>query len=85
MLGAPRFLDASIFINWLKTQPKYAVRDPVATTSGYVLKKIEGGEPAVTTITIKDEVCIWLSRYKPSSLLRIACWIYVSGICQPRP
>lgn len=64
----PRFLDASIFINWLKTQAKRAAHDPLALTSGYVLHKIESGEPAVTTLTIKDEVCIWLSRYKPSSL-----------------
>jgi predicted nucleic acid-binding protein len=36
--------------------------------SGYVLKRVEGGEPAVMTLTLKDEVCIWLSRYKPLSL-----------------
>ncbi len=68
MNEARRFLDASIIINWMKTEPKHALTDATALTSGYILKRIEEGEPAVTTLTIKDEVCIWLSRYKAANL-----------------
>lgn len=52
----------------MKTEPKHALMDPTALASGYILKRIEEGEEAVTTLTIKDEVCIWLSRYKAASL-----------------
>ncbi len=68
MNEARRFLDASIIINWMKTEPKHALADPIALTSGYILKRIEEGEPVVTTLTIKDELCIWLSRYNAASL-----------------
>lgn len=60
MRGILRFLDASILINWLKTQAKRAAHDPMALTSGYVLQKIESGEPAVMPLTIKDEVYLAL-------------------------
>jgi hypothetical protein len=36
--------------------------------SGYILHKIETVESAVTSVTVKDEVAIWLSRYKPPVL-----------------
>ncbi len=55
-------------INWMKTEPKHAPTDPRALTSGYILKRIEEGESAVAALTIKDEVCIWLSRHKAASL-----------------
>jgi len=42
--GRPRFLDASIFINWLKTDSKRALHDETALISGYTLQKIELGE-----------------------------------------
>ena len=35
---------------------------------GYVLAKIRNGEEALTSILVKDEVLIWLSRYKASRL-----------------
>ena len=70
MQGRPRFLDASIFINWLKTDPKRALHDETALISGYILQKIEFGEPAITIPPVKDEVCIWLSRYRATSLQR---------------
>ena len=63
-----RFLDASIFINWLKVDPSKASRNERALVSGYILHKIETGESAVTSVTVKDEVAIWLSRYKPPIL-----------------
>lgn len=63
-----RFLGASILVNWLKVEPSRALRDEHALVSGYVLHKIETGESAVTSVTVKDEVAIWLSRYKPRTL-----------------
>ena len=62
-----RFVDASIFINWLKAAP-IAVMDDIVATSGYVLYRIETGEEALTTVTTKDEVAIWLSRYRVTAL-----------------
>jgi len=62
-----RFVDASIFINWLKATPA-AVVDDVVATSGFILYRIETGEEALTTVTTKDEVAIWLSRYRVTAL-----------------
>lgn len=69
-MPARRFIDANIFINWLKATPQTAVRDENATISGYILRSIEDGEEALTTVTIKDEVAIWLSRYRADALDR---------------
>jgi len=63
-----RFVDTNIFINWLKATRETALRDENAAISGYILQKIENGEEAITTITIKDEVAIWLSRYRAEAL-----------------
>ena len=65
-----RFVDANIFINWLKATRETALRDENAAISGYILQKIENGEEALTTVTIKDEVAIWLSRYRAEALNR---------------
>lgn len=65
-----RFVDANIFINWLKARPETAFRDENAAISGYILQKIENGEEVLTTVTIKDEVAIWLSRYRADALNR---------------
>lgn len=65
-----RFVDANVFINWLKAKPTPALKDETALTSGYILYKIEKGEEALTTVTIKDEVAVWLSRYKVNALQR---------------
>ncbi len=35
-----------------------------------MLYKVELGEPVVTTSSVKDEVSIWLSRYRATSLQR---------------
>jgi predicted nucleic acid-binding protein len=67
-LPGSRFVDANVFINWLKATPSKAVSDENASLSGYILHKIEEGEEAFTTVTVKDEVAIWLSRYKIESL-----------------
>jgi len=66
--GHQKFLDASIFVNWLKVDPSKVSRDEDALVSGYILHKIETGEDALTSVTVKDEVAIWLSRYKPRIL-----------------
>jgi len=65
-----RFVDANIFINWLKATPETAVKDENAAVSGYILHRIEAGEESLTTVTIKDEVAIWLSRYRAAALNR---------------
>ena len=65
-----RFIDANIFINWLKATPATVVKDETAAISGYILHKIEEGEKALTTVTVKDEVAIWLSRYRIEALNR---------------
>jgi len=67
-LAERRFLDANILVNWLKTTPATAIKDETAATSGYILHRIEAGEEALTTVTIKDEVAIWLSRYRATAL-----------------
>ncbi|MGB9728160.1 MAG: hypothetical protein ACPLZF_07090, partial [Nitrososphaeria archaeon] len=37
--------------------------------SGYVLEKINRGYTAYTTSLVKDEILIWLSRYKTSKIM----------------
>jgi len=52
----------------LKTDPRRALSDETALLSGYILYKVELGEPIVTTSSVKDEVSIWLSRYRATNL-----------------
>ena len=61
-----RFVDAPIFIKWMSAKKKKLSLE--AAISGYILTKIMKGEKAVTTTLVKDEVTIWLSRYKASAL-----------------
>jgi len=61
-----RFLDTPIFIKWMAAKKKKLSLE--AAISGYILAKIMKGEKAVTTTLVKDEVTIWLSRYKASAL-----------------
>jgi len=65
-----RFVDANIFISWLKATPSTVTRDEMASISGYILQRVEAGEEALTTVAIKDEVAIWLSRYRAEALNR---------------
>lgn len=65
-----RFVDANIFINWLKARPATALENESVAISGYILRRMESGEEALTTITVKDEVSIWLSRYRVEALNR---------------
>jgi len=61
-----RFVDAPVFIKWMSASRKGLSLE--AAISGYVLYRIENMEPAVTTTLVKDEVLIWLSRYRASAL-----------------
>lgn len=61
------FLDSTIFINWFKATRRDLVRPEVAG-SGFVLYRIEHGEAVLTSTLVKDEVALWLSRYKRSKL-----------------
>ena len=60
------FVDATIFIKWLTASRRRLSLE--AALSGYALHKISRGQPALTTTLVKDEVLIWLSRYKASKL-----------------
>jgi len=60
------FVDATIFIKWISASPKALSFE--AALSGYALYKISQGIPALTTTLVKDEVLIWLSRYRASKL-----------------
>lgn len=68
MQDPQRFLDGSVFVNCLKADPKRALRDENALLSAYILHRVESGQPALTSLPVKDEVAIWLSRYRPGSL-----------------
>ena len=59
------FVDANIFINWMTARRSMSMDDALC---GYILKRIMDGETAVTSTLVKDEVLIWLSRYKASAL-----------------
>jgi predicted nucleic acid-binding protein len=61
------FLDSTIFINWFKATKRDLVK-PEVSGSGFVLYRIEHGEAALTSSLVKDEVALWLSRYKRSRL-----------------
>ena len=61
------FLDSTIFVNWFKATKKDLAKPDVAG-SGFVLYRIEHGEVALTSSLVKDEVALWLSRYKRSRL-----------------
>jgi len=61
-----RFVDSTIFIKWVTASRRSLSLDEVI--SGYVLYKISRGQPALTTTLVKDEVLIWLSRYRASKL-----------------
>jgi len=61
-----KFIDATIFINWISASRKKLSMEDAA--SGYILYKVDRGEYAVTTTLVKDEVLIWLSRYRASQM-----------------
>ena len=61
------FVDSTIFINWFKATKRNLSRPHVAA-SGFVLYSIEKGERSLTSTLVKDEVALWLSRYKRSKL-----------------
>ena len=61
-----RFVDATIFIKWMAAiKKKLSLESAIA---GYILKRIQDGEVAITSSIVKDEVLIWLSRYRASKL-----------------
>ena len=51
------FVDATIFIKWISASPKTLSFEAALS-----------GIPALTTTLVKDEVLIWLSRYRASKL-----------------
>jgi len=63
-----RFVDSTIFIKWGQATIAEAQKDENISLCGYILAKIRDGEEALTSSLVKDEVLIWLSRYKASRL-----------------
>lgn len=61
------FLDSTIFINWFKAT-KQDLSKPEVAASGFILQRIEYGEPVLTSTLVKDEVAVWLSNYRRSRL-----------------
>ncbi len=61
------FIDSTIFINWFKAT-KRDLSKPEVIASGFILNRLESGEPALTSSLVKEEVALWLSRYKRSKL-----------------
>jgi len=61
-----RFVDAPVFIKWMSASKRNLSLE--AAISGYILYRIEKMERAITTTLVKDEVLIWLSRYRASAL-----------------
>lgn len=61
-----RFVDTPIFVKWMSAKKNKLTLK--AAISGYILSKIMKGEKAITTTLVKDEVIIWLSRYKAIAL-----------------
>ncbi len=59
------FVDANIFVNWLAAG-RYLTLDEAI--SGFILYRVSRGEHAITSTLVKDEVLIWLSRYKASAM-----------------
>jgi len=61
-----RFVDANIFIKWMSALKRKLSLE--AAISGFILHRIRNGEQAITTTLVKDEVLIWLSRYRASKI-----------------
>lgn len=59
------FVDANIFIKWLISGNVLSLDEAI---SGFILSRISNDELAITSTIVKDEVLIWLSRYKASAL-----------------
>ena len=59
------FVDSPIFIKWATARKLLSLDEAI---SGYVLYQVQQGERAVTSTLAKDEVLIWLSRYRSSKL-----------------
>ncbi|MEX2689244.1 MAG: type II toxin-antitoxin system VapC family toxin [Candidatus Njordarchaeum guaymaensis] len=59
------FVDANIFIKWMAAKKRLSITEAIC---GYILQKIVWGEKAITSSLVKDEVLIWLSRYRKPAL-----------------
>lgn len=55
-----RFVDSNVFIYVLDRHPKFG------STAREILKRIEGGEEAVTSTLVIEEVCAYLVKSKRS-------------------
>jgi len=59
------FVDSTVFIKWVSARRILTLEEAI---SGYVLFKISRGEEALTTTLVKDEVLIWISRYRVNKI-----------------
>jgi len=60
------FIDSTVFVKWMSAEKDNLSLE--AALSGYALEKINEGMKAFTTTLVKDEVLIWLSRYRTVEL-----------------
>lgn len=58
------FIDTPVFIKWVALDKGNISLE--TAISGYILYKISRGMRTVSSTLVKDEVLIWLSRYKGS-------------------
>ena len=60
------FIDTPVFIKWVSLdRDNVSLEDAI---SGYILYKINRGMRSVSSTLVKDEVLIWLSRYRGSRI-----------------
>ena len=60
-------MDSPIFIKWATARRQLSLEEAIC---GYTLYQVQQGEKAITSTLVKDEVLIWLSRYRASRLER---------------
>lgn len=60
------FIDTPVFIRWIAVdKDSVSLEDAI---SGYILNKINKGMKTASSTLVKDEIMIWLSRYRGSKI-----------------
>ncbi|RLG52205.1 MAG: hypothetical protein DRO00_06005 [Thermoproteota archaeon] len=74
------FIDSTIFVKWMSADKTSLSLE--AAISGYILEKVRAGMKAFTTTLVKDEVLIWLSRYRIRELRKFLLSLRALGSLQ---
>lgn len=59
-----RFVDTNIFLYVIQAHPKHG------ETSREILKRIDRGQPGVTSLINLGEICWWLEKHKKGDLIK---------------